>query len=64
MSDEGDCKGTPIGINPNAKQCHPERSEGSGTMGREMLRGVNTERSECAQHDRAVPSLAPAPDPQ
>ncbi len=27
--------------------CHPERSEGSGSTGAEMLR--------CAQHDRAVP---------
>jgi hypothetical protein len=28
--------------------CHPERSEGSGAVGSEMLR--------CAQHDSAVPS--------
>ena len=34
--------------------CHPERSEGSVALGSEMLRGVYTERSECAQHDRAV----------
>jgi hypothetical protein len=34
--------------------CHPERSEGSVAVGKEMLRGVYTERSECAQHDRAV----------
>ena len=34
--------------------CHPERSEGSVELGREMLRGVYTERSECAQHDSAV----------
>ncbi len=26
--------------------CHPERSEGSSAMGREMLRGVYPERSE------------------
>src|SRR6266487_972969 len=31
--------------------CHPERSEGSHSMGAEMLRGVYTERSACAQHD-------------
>ena len=30
------------------------RSEGSLSMGLEMLRGVYTERSECAQHDMAV----------
>ena len=30
------------------------RSEGSLALGVEMLRGVYTERSECAQHDRAV----------
>jgi hypothetical protein len=36
--------------------CHPERSEGSVSLGTEMLRGVYTERSEGAQHDRAVPS--------
>ena len=27
-------------------------------MGLEMLRGVDTERSECAQHDRAVTHTA------
>jgi hypothetical protein len=31
--------------------CHPERSEGSVAIGKEMLCGVYTERSECAQHD-------------
>ena len=31
-----------------ANQCHPERSEGSGWMGREILR--------CAQDDRAEAS--------
>jgi hypothetical protein len=31
-----------------------ERSAGSLALGREMLRGVDTERSECAQHDSAV----------
>src|SRR5712692_8550677 len=30
------------------------RSEGSVALGVEMLRGVYTERSECAQHDSAV----------
>jgi hypothetical protein len=30
------------------------RSEGSLSMGFEMLRGVYTERSECAQHDSTV----------
>src|SRR6266571_8614670 len=30
------------------------RSEGSVALGSEMLRGVYTERSECAQHDSAV----------
>jgi len=35
--------------------CHPERSEGSVALGSAMLRGVYPERSECAQHDRAVP---------
>jgi hypothetical protein len=30
------------------------RSEGSVVLGVEMLRGVYPERSECAQHDRAV----------
>ena|SRR6266566_3406001 len=41
-----------------APDCHPERSEGSGSMGREILR--------CAQDDRAVlpaalwPTRAPA----
>ena len=30
------------------------RSEGSLSMGLEMLRGVYTERSECAQHDSIV----------
>jgi o-succinylbenzoate synthase len=34
--------------------CHPERSEGSVAMGRQMLRGVYAERSDCAQHDSAV----------
>jgi len=34
--------------------CHPERSEGSVALGRELLRGVYPEHSECAQHDRAV----------
>src|SRR5213596_2853609 len=29
-------------------------SEGSVALGSEMLRGVDTERSECAQHDSAV----------
>src|SRR6266853_1374366 len=33
--------------------CHPERSEGSVALGSELLRGVYTERSECAQHDSA-----------
>ncbi len=36
------------------QHCHPERSEGSIAMGRVMLRGVYTERSECTQHDSAV----------
>ena len=30
------------------------RSEGSVALGFELLRGVYTEHSECAQHDRAV----------
>jgi len=30
------------------------RGEGSVALGREMLRGVYTERSECAQHDSVV----------
>src|SRR5713226_218943 len=34
--------------------CHPERSEGPVALGAEMLRGVYTERSECAQHHSAV----------
>jgi hypothetical protein len=38
--------------------CHPERSEGSVALGREMLRGVYIERSECAQQDRAVTHMA------
>src|SRR5438034_7094305 len=33
------------------------RSEGSVCMGVEMLRGVYTERSECAQHDRVPLAL-------
>src|SRR6266571_6374214 len=37
-----------------AKQCHPERSEGSGSTGKEMLRGVYPECNEWAQHDKAV----------
>jgi hypothetical protein len=40
-----------------APSCHPERSEGSVSRGVEMLRGVYTERSECAQHDR-IPLLS------
>ena len=32
----------------------PPRSEGSGALGRQMLRGVYPERSEWAQHDSAV----------
>jgi hypothetical protein len=42
-------------------RCPPEgslvtlsRSEGPVCMGVKMLRGVSTEHSECAQHDRAV----------
>ncbi len=31
--------------------CHPERSEGSIAMDREMLRGVYPECNEWAQHD-------------
>src|SRR5438128_1254423 len=31
--------------------CHPERSEGSSATGTQMLRRVDPERSECAQHD-------------
>jgi len=31
--------------------CHPERSEGSLSLGSQMLRGVYPERSEWAQHD-------------
>ena len=34
-----------------------ERSEGSLSLGSEMLRGVDTERSECAQHDRRALSM-------
>jgi len=34
--------------------CHPERSEGSVALGREMLRGVYPECNEWAQHDSAV----------
>ncbi len=37
-----------------AEQCHPERSEGSRALDGEMLRGVYTERSECAQHDKGL----------
>ncbi len=33
--------------------CHAERSEASSSEA-EMLRGVYTERSECAQHDKAA----------
>ena len=33
--------------------CHPERSEGSLAMGRQMLRGVYPERKRRAQHDMA-----------
>ena len=59
---EVDRKGQPIGINLRLRfgfqraraPCHPERSEGSVSLGLEMLRGVDTERSECAQHDRVV----------
>jgi hypothetical protein len=32
----------------------PPRSEGSVATGRKRLRGVDTERSACAQQDRAV----------
>jgi hypothetical protein len=32
--------------------CHPERSEGSLPPASQTLRGVYTERSECAQGDR------------
>src|SRR6266704_436260 len=41
-------------FNDQDRQCFvtPPRSEGSIAMGTEMLRGVYTERSECAQHDR------------
>ena len=35
------------------------RSEGSIALGNEMLRGVYTERSECAQHDKAGPMPKP-----
>src|SRR6266516_4635448 len=35
-----------------ALSCHPEHSEGSVSLGLQMLRGVYTEHSECAQHDR------------
>src|SRR5260370_22624171 len=46
----------------SALHCHPEPfaaaqcklREGSVSLGVEMLRGVYTERSECAQHDTAV----------
>ncbi len=31
--------------------CHAERSEASRNPTRQILRGVYTERSECAQHD-------------
>src|SRR5216683_7030032 len=34
-----------------AQPCHPERSEGSRCLSRQTLRGVYTERSECAQGD-------------
>ena len=41
-------------LNGMVLSCHPERSEGSVSMGVEMLRGVYLERSQWAQHDRAV----------
>jgi hypothetical protein len=31
--------------------CHPERSEGSDSLGTEILRGVYTECNECARDD-------------
>jgi hypothetical protein len=43
-----------LGMPAGSPDCHPERNEGSIALGSEMLRGVYTERSECAQHDRAV----------
>jgi hypothetical protein len=37
-----------------SRRSHPERSEGSVALGVELLRGVYPERSNCAQHDRAI----------
>jgi hypothetical protein len=57
----GDHKGPPSHFSPHsplpmvmACLVTLSRSEGSVALGREMLRGVYTEHSECAQHDRAV----------
>ncbi len=36
---------------------NPEQSEESRALGSEMLRGVYTEQSECAQHDNRVLAL-------
>jgi hypothetical protein len=41
-----------------SRRCHPERSEGSVALCREMLRGVYTEQSECAQHDNMATHAA------
>jgi len=38
-----------MNFNDRNRQCHPERSEGSGSMGRETLR--------CAQDDIPLPVL-------
>jgi hypothetical protein len=50
-----------LGMPAGSPDCHPERSEGFVALGSETLRGVYPERSEWAQHDRAV-TLAGSPD--
>ena len=41
-----------MNITDQQRECHPERSEGSVRPSRETLRGLYTERSECAQGDK------------
>jgi hypothetical protein len=49
-------KTTDGGIGPSTVTL--SRSEGSVSLGVEMLRGVYTERSECAQHNSTVTHMA------
>jgi hypothetical protein len=46
-----------MNFHDQSRYCHAERSEASVCPSRQTLRGVYTERSECAQGDKLFPLL-------